>query len=42
MNALELENARLKNLLAELDLGIEVLKKLNAKIGAPAGAAAAG
>lgn len=42
LKVLELENARLKKLLAERDLDIEVLKEINAKNGEPAGAAATG
>lgn len=43
LETLELENARLKKLLAERDLDIEVLKGINAKkIGEPTGASATG
>lgn len=37
LKTLEVENARLKKLLAERDLDIEVLKEINAKNGEPAG-----
>ena len=37
LKALDLENRRLKKLLAELDLDIKVLKEIYAKDGEPAG-----
>lgn len=42
LKTLELENARLKRLLAERDRDIAVLKEINAKNGGPAATAAAG
>lgn len=39
LKALELENSRLKKLLAERDLDLEILKEINAKNGEPAGSA---
>ena len=41
LKALELENIRLKKLLAQRDLDIEILKEINAKNGEPAGSARA-
>jgi putative transposase len=42
LRALQTENARLKKLLAERDLSIEIMKEINAKNGERAGTARAG